>query len=745
MQKLLFSFFVTLCFVPAYAQLKPSHNLVFDHLAKRWDEAMPLGNGMLGALVWEKNGKLRMSLDRVDLWDERPALDLKGHTFKWVEQQVLNNRYDTVQRAMDEPYEVSAWPTKLPGAALEFNISNIGTVRSNVLDLATGLNTVTFTNGVVFKTYVHATAAMGFFTFEHCGETLTPELIIPNYNTGRSGGNGNSVDGLGLERLGYAKGTLNRKGNEIHYHQPLHNGQYYEVLVKWQRLPDNRITGVWTITGNQPAAASFEQPGLWASHKTWWAQFWGQSSVSLPDTLLEKQYYRELYKLGAIVRKGAPAISLQAVWTADNGNLPPWKGDFHSDLNTQLSYWPAYTANHLTEAATFTDWLWKIRAENRKTTQQYFEVPGLNVPGVATINGYPMGGWVQYSLSPTVGAWVSQHFYWQWKYSMDAGLLKEKVYPYLHETATFLENITRMQNGKRMLPLSSSPEYHDNSIRAWFRNWTNYDLSLSHFLFKAAAEVSDAMGKPTEAKHWLAVKESLPALDVNETGLTVAPGENLTGSHRHFSQYMSVYPLALLNVRKPEDKTIMLNSLRQIEKKGTRAWVGYSFAWMASLYARANEADSALRYLQIFASNFCSVNSFHLNGDQRGGQYSGFTYRPFTLEGNFAFAQGVHELLLQTRDGVVEVFPAVPKNWKDVSFRSLRAEGAFLIDARKENGVPVQVRIKAEKAGVLRMQLPFPTWLVKPVPRNAVQVKDRGLVTVSMKAGQEIVFENAYE
>ena len=160
-------------------------------------------------------------------------------------------------------------------------------------------------------------------------------------------------------------------------------------------------------------------------------------------------------------------------------------------------------------------------------------------------------------------------------------------------------------------------------------------------------------------------------------------------------------------MNKPADSSIIENSLRRIEEKGTRAWCGYSFSWMASLYARAYKADSAARQLQIFASNFCSSNSFHLNGDQKGGQYSDFTYRPFTLEGNFAFAQGVHELLLQSRNGYIEVFPATPSGWHDVSFSDLRAEGAFLISAAKVDGKFSDVTIRAEKGGRLRIKLPF--------------------------------------
>ncbi|KAA0992701.1 glycosyl hydrolase family 95 catalytic domain-containing protein [Dyadobacter aurulentus] len=733
------------------AQPAPRHNLAFDQLATRWDEAMPLGNGMIGALVWGKGDRLRLSLDRADLWDERKALDLTKFDFKWVEQQVLKNDYLPVQKLGDHPYDKVPYPTKLPAAAMEFNVASFGKVISNTLDINTALNTVKFENGVVFNCYIHAENDIGYFSFENLPASLqlAPELIIHNYNSGKNAAeNDNSHAGQGLEKLGYAKGTSTQKDNSIHYRQPTYDGHYYEVSVQWQKLASNQIIGSWTIASDKPAvlpaiSSTAKEPTGWDTHLTWWKKFWAQSAVSLPDPLLEKQYYLELYKLGCTARAGAPAITLQAVWTADNGSLPPWKGDFHNDLNTQLSYWPAYTGNHLAEGATFTDWLWKIREKNKKYTKQYFGVDGLNVPGVVTLNGDPMGGWIQYSLSPTVSAWCAQHFYWQWKYAMDDRFLQERAYPYIHEAATYLENITRLEGGVRKLPLSSSPEYNNNRIDAWFKDWSNFDLSLARYLFTIAGEVAIASDKKQEAAHWKEILAQLPGYEVNETGFTVAPGQNLNESHRHMSQYMAIYPLALLDVTKPADKVIIENSLKRIEEKGTRAWCGYSFSWMASLYARAHKADSAVRHLQIFASNFCSPNSFHLNGDQKGGQYSASTYRPFTLEGNFAFAQGVHELLLQSRSGYLQVFPAVPGGWKDVAFTDLRGEGAFLISAAKKGGVAKHVQVTAEKGGLLKIKLPFEHWKIKGFAGVEAKEDQNGLVSVTMKKGQTIIFENS--
>ena len=182
-----------------------------------------------------------------------------------------------------------------------------------------------------------------------------------------------------------------------------------------------------------------------------------------------------------------------------------------------------------------------------------------------------------------------------------------------------------------------------------------------------------------------------------------------------------------------------------MEEKGTRNWCGYSFAWMASLYARAYEAEKAVKDLQIFATNFCSPNSFHLNGDQKGGQYSDFTYRPFTLEGNFAFAEGVQELLLQSRNGYVQVFPAIPSSWKNVSFKDLRAEGAFLISAKIESGVPDEIKIVSEKGGHLKLRLPYKTIIVASKQNIEIKNTRDGFVTLNCKRGGTIVLKNGYE
>jgi len=210
-----------------------------------------------------------------------------------------------------------------------------------------------------------------------------------------------------------------------------------------------------------------------------------------------------------------------------------------------------------------------------------------------------------------------------------------------------------------------------------------------------------------------------------------------------FTFYSASYPQYMLNIDNDKDRQIIEASIRQIESKGTNQWCGYSFSWMACIYARARQAENAIKQLEIFASNFCSANSFHLNGDQKGGQYSSVTYRPFTLEGNFAFAQGVHELLVQCRNGRIEVFPAVPVQWKDVSFKTLRAEGAFLVSANREGGVVTEVTVKAEQGGRLELKLPFKTFFITNLQKKYELAN--GILEAEMEKGETIIIKNGYE
>jgi hypothetical protein len=193
----------------------------------------------------------------------------------------------------------------------------------------------------------------------------------------------------------------------------------------------------------------------------------------------------------------------------------------------------------------------------------------------------------------------------------------------------------------------------------------------------------------------------------SDGGLLVAPNYPLPASHRHFSHLMAIHPLGLIDWEQGEDaRRTIRASLKELREKGTDYWCGYSYSWLGNMAARARDGAAAEKALEIFATAFCLRNSFHVNGDQLKKGYSKFTYRPFTLEGNFAMPAALQEMLLQSHSGKVILFPAVPDTWKDAEFRTLRADGAFLISAVRRAGKVTRVEILSEKGGDLRLVAP---------------------------------------
>jgi alpha-L-fucosidase 2 len=699
----------------------PENNLKFQTLAQSWDEGLPLGNGWLGALVWQKGEALRFSIDRADLWDLRPVpeLSLPEWNFKWVMQKWLENDYGKVQELFDyRAYDQAATPTKIPGAAIEFTWKKASQPAKTELNLADATANVAWPNGVRLQVFVHATRPLGYFRFTNIPREFALKLVPPVYQDKNAAGKIDPVGGQDLRRLGYTQGKVEELEGKLVYRQQGALGFYYIVAVQWVKQ-GSTITGNWSVSSSlsdhkglpdainvTASAPGFSRALL--EHKDWWHDFWSKSDIQVPDTILQKQWYLEQYKFGSAARADAPPISLQAVWTADNGKLPPWKGDFHNDLNTQLSYWPAYSANHLDLEQGFLNWLWDIKPAAEKYTQAYFGVGGLNVPGVATLQGEPMGGWIQYSFGPTVSAWLAQHFYLHWRYTLNRDFLKDKAYPYISSVARFLDEFSvRDSSGLRKLPLSSSPEIHDNSSRAWFSQTTNFDIGLIRFTFAKAAELAGELGNSVDSVKWNRILNEWPGLVSDSTGLNFAPGEQYAESHRHFSHLVAWHPLGVIDWSDgPENQIILSNTLKTLEKFGPDWWCGYSYSWLGNLYARAFNGEKAAAVLKDFATCFTLPNSFHVNGDQTKSGKSKFLYRPFTLEGNFAFAAGLQEMLIQSHTGVIRVFPAVPASWRKASFKNLRAEGAFLVSADLVEGKVVRIEIHAEKDGICRFADP---------------------------------------
>jgi alpha-L-fucosidase 2 len=646
----------------------PELNLKLAAPIQTWDEAVPLGNGTMGVLLWGETNLLRLSLDRGDLWDERPSKRFTEvrDRFNWAAMQrmVAENKMAEFNDVFDSNYDYNGPPTKLPAGRVEITLDPAQTVEAFELNLATAEGIAQFKGGGAARVFVDAASVTNPVALMRIPGPPLKDVRLKSPDS--------------VKKLGYAAPTRGEAEGLRWFEQEAADGFAYAICAAWKRVGDATLLAVTVATraeGKSPQAvaqtrveaalkAGYEK--LLAGHVTWWSAFWAHSSVALPEPHILQHYYLVRYFYGAASRRGAPPMPLQGVWSADAGSLPPWKGDYHNDLNTQMTYLAYRTSGDNDEGLCFLDYLWDRLPTFRQFAKDFYGTPGAAVPGVMSLAGQPLGGWGQYSLSATMGAWNAHLFYLHWRHTGDATFLRERAYPFCREIAVCLESLLKPDtNGVLVLPLSSSPEIFDNTRRAFLKPNSNYDLASLKMLFLALAEMAEATGDKADSAKWIALDRQLGDWHVRKTG--VAPVSNLSpsekktesgatpdlsyllldestplpGSHRHLSNLMPLHPFNLITADGCErDRQIIAASLADWDSKGTNGWCGYSFSWMACLRARVGDAEAALRNLDIYARAFILRNGFHANGDQTKSGFSGMTYRPFTLEGNFLAMEG---------------------------------------------------------------------------------------------------------
>jgi alpha-L-fucosidase 2 len=736
-------------------QINHSASLNFTEPSMRWDEGIPLGNGLTGVMLWGDGSPLKLSLDRNDLWDLRPAnfYNDPNYSYETMRQWVGQNRMNDLYRVYEQPYE-QAGPTKIPAGCLEMTFDKTCRFIQMQLDAQSALATVEFT-GCKVSAFVHASEPIIII---QCDGAVPGFLLkSPDFQGVKEDQSTAGIyNGQPLKILGYENAEGIQQAHSRTFLQKGWGDLKYAFSIKWTEKNEKTFAVLSSATSNEsddPLKLAKERcnralakgyQALFNEHLSWWKAFWSQSDITVPNPTLQKQWVLDMYKFGSACRENALPASLQGPWTTDNGKLPPWRGDYHHDLNTQLCYWPAYSGNHLEQEAAFIEWLWATKDAAREWTRRFFDKPGLAYPMTVDAEGKPIGGWHQYTCSATTIAWLAQHFYLHWQYSRDGQFLQTRAFPFLQEVAVFLESITEFDDsGKRFLPLSSSPEMYDNSRDAWFENTTNYDIALIRFVFEKTSELASLLGNEEEVQKWQQCLSEMPEIAVDgQEGILLAKDHPLKMSHRHHSHLLSIYPLGLISHSRSKDhREIIRNSMRTLQQKGTEGWTGYSFAWQACLAARAMRGEIAEKALEIFSKHFCLKNSLHCNGDYQRQGYSNFNYRPFTLEGNCAAAAAIQEMLLQSDNGLIRIFPAIPQSWKDVKFENLRAQGAFLISSEMKGGRIKYIKIDSEKGGRAKILNPFNTVNLKiENSAKSFQIAD-GYVILEMTEDAQLIIK----
>jgi alpha-L-fucosidase 2 len=414
------------------------------------------------------------------------------------------------------------------------------------------------------------------------------------------------------------------------------------------------------------------------AHRSIWRERRTRSMLHVPEASLQSLWEMEIYKLHCATRPGAAPISLQGPWSPD-GVPPAWGGDYHHNVNVQMSYSPVWTANRLDVAQTLIDWLERARPAFEGFARDHFGVDGQFVPSATDIDGRCRYEWATVNLAFSSGPWLAHLVWTHWLYTRDEQFRDDVALPFLRAVAAPL--LQQLVDGH--LPKTYSPEY----APSWGPDAT-IDLAFLRFLVDVLGlEVAVAEPKATTGSAWSTFTPGDPP------GLWVRADQPYAKSHRHLSHLVPIHPLKQLRWDEPDHRQLITDCLRTMQLQGHGEWTGFTFPWAASICAHAGRPDLAVSLLRTYADHWVCESTLMVQGPPRhdvmtvwGELADLLGGDAVTLEAGFGFANALQELLLQSHGGVIRLFPAMPATWRTASFEHFLAEGAVEVSASFEDG-----------------------------------------------------------
>ena len=753
-----------------------------------WLNALPIGNGFMGAMVFGDVSRERIQLNDKTLWSGGPAdtdnpaaaeaiQEIRNLLFanKFKEATELTNKTQICKGAGSGNGNGANVPfgcfQTLGDLWIDFSDKTAYKNYYRDLDLINGIASVRYEqNGIrysrdVFASYPDKAIAVHLSASQPKALSFTlsldrPERFVTSVEQGRLAMTGTLTNGTGGDGMKYkvyvtpilTGGKLITQGNKLVISEATDVTLLITSGTNYRLQYPNYVNADFEkqLKATTEAVARKPYVTLRQKHVTDFSSLMKRVTLQLGneknDTLptderlkafAQTQYDPHLYSLyfqyGRYLlvsssRPGSLPANLQGVWA--NQLQTPWNGDYHTDVNVQMNYWPAEVTNLSELHAPLVDLITSLKEPGSRTAKTQYNAGGWVMHPITNVWGYTSPG-EQASWGMHVGAsaWLSQHLWEHYAFTLDKAYLAN-VFTLLQSASEFyLDWLVKDPNsGQYVSGPAVSPEntfVAPDGSKSQISMGPAHDHQVIYNLFTNTLDAADvlAISNPTITKI-KTIRAQLPPPTIGSDGRLMEwmqPFAETEPTHRHVSHLFALYPGNQITYRKTP--TLVQAARKSLEVRGDGG-NGWSLAWKISFWARLHDGDRALNLLNNLLQ---PIDPNRSSESSLGGSYANLfcVCPPFQIDGNFGGTAAIAELLLQSHEGVIELLPALPARWKDGHVEGLCARGGFDVSLNWKNGKLVSGALLSKTGGKCAV-----TYGGKEIVLNTVKGKRYNLNTL---------------